>query len=246
MTQFVMGLLIVSTAYAQEGVKKEGDLTDPVEILKKADAATKQIKAVQYKASAKATGFLATNLQSVEGSVTLSGWSGNAPEKFRYEGKFQKPGSSDVEGVAAGSDGKAFYLVDAAKKMAYEDIDPAVVGPRGRVIRALTMAEFVHPEAFGDEIKAEKSELKGTTKVGDHDCYEIHVKYSGGAGEAVWFFSKKDFLPRRVDRLATNPAGEKGTRELIVTELTVNPKLSDDSFKLVLPEGYTKTDEFAP
>ena len=86
---------------------------------------------------------------------------------------------------------------------------------------------------------------KGITKIGDEECYEINVVYARSQGEATWFFSKKDFLPRRVDRVVTRQAGgEKATTQLIVTDLVVNPKFPDDPFKLVVPEGYAKTDKF--
>ena len=43
-------------------------------------------------------------------------------------------------------------------------------------------------------------ELKGSKKISGEDCYEIHVVYaSENAPEATWYFSKKDFLPRRVE-----------------------------------------------
>ena len=148
--------------------------------------------------------------------------------------------------ITVGSDGKTYFLIDAKAKKVYEDIDPAVVGTAGRSVGLLTMPEYVHPEPFSDEIKGAKQELKGSTKVGDEDCYEVHVTYTEGGQEATWFFSKKDFLPRRVDRFRQMPTGEKGSSQLIVTKLTVDPKLDKDPFKLIVPEGFTKIDDFAP
>jgi len=222
------------------------DLTDPVEILKKADAASKAVDFIQYTASVKGEGAAESRVGKVSGTVVLKGRTSGGAAQYRYEAKVERPGSSDVNDVTVGSDGKAYYLINSKEKKVYEDIDPAVVGTAGRGVRALTMAEYLHPEPFSDEIKGKKQELKGSAKVGDEDCYEIHVTYTEGGQEATWFFSKKDFLPRRVDRFIQSPTGEKGSTQLIVTKLTVDPKFDKDPFKLTVPEGFTKIDDFAP
>jgi len=246
-TPIVLSLsFFFSLAAAQEPGKKDVELTDGLEILKKADAAAKALKAVQYKASAKGLGADEARLAKVEGTVLMSGWSNSAPEKFRYAVKVQRSGSSEVAEYTAGSDGNMVYLVDPSKKIAYEDIDPAVMGSNARVIGSVAVRKLLNPDAFADEIKAEKVELKGITKVGDQECYEINVQYGKDGGEGVWFFSKNDFLPRRVDRIVPTRSGEKGGRQTILTDLVANPKLDNDAFKLKLPEGFTKTDDFAP
>lgn len=108
------------------------------------------------------------------------------------------------------------------------------------------MIEYCHTAPFNDEINAETVELKGMTKIGDENCYEIHIVYAQAAAEAVWFFSEKDFLPRRVDRVYTNGEGQKASMQLTLTDVVVDPKFKHDPFKVVVPEGFTKTDEFAP
>jgi outer membrane lipoprotein-sorting protein len=37
-----------------------------------------------------------------------------------------------------------------------------------------------------------------------------------------------------------------GGFSMVLSNLAVNPVLEKDPFQLVVPEGYTKTDEFAP
>jgi outer membrane lipoprotein-sorting protein len=58
--------------------------------------------------------------------------------------------------------------------------------------------------------------------------------------------AKKDFLPRRVERTFPTQGGEMGGRQTTLSDLVVNPALEKDAFKLKLPEGFTKTDDFAP
>lgn len=238
--------LVPLAAYSQDKGKPTGELTDPLEILKKVDAAAKAVKAVKYKATFKGTGNTASRAPEVEGTVTFVGWAGGRPEKYRIDAKVKRPGSSDVTELTVGGDGDEFYVIDHKNKKAYVDIDPAVIGTMGRPAFALLTTEYVHPTPFTDEINGDKQELKGSKKIGGEDCYEVHVIYAGGRGKAVWHFSKKDFLPRARLDLFTTPGGEKGGRQRILTDVVVDPKLDKDVFKFKLPEGYTKTDDFAP
>lgn len=254
----LFGCCLISVAAAQDaGAKKDKgakadkakstELTDPTEILKKADEACKAVKSVKYTASTKTTGADAARIPTVDGTVILSGMKNGRPEKWRYDLKAKQAGSEETTHIVAGSDGNEFYVIDADKKTAYVDIDPAVLGGAGRFVQGITMLEYVHDTPFTDEINGEKKELKGTTKVGDEDCYEIYVKYAGQGQEANWFFSKKDFLPRRADRkFSAQGGGEANVRQLTVTSLTVDPKFDKDPFKFELPEGYTKSENFAP
>ena len=109
----------------------------------------------------------------------------------------------------------------------------------------LLMAEYVVTRPFSDELRGEKQELVGTTKIGDEECYEVLVQYANKR-TARWFFSIQDLLPRRVDRFsALNGQPARGTR-LVVTSLKTNPKLRKKPFEFKLPPGFEQTDDFAP
>lgn len=245
----VAALSFAVGAVAQESANKDTQKKDPVEILKKADAATKAVQNVGYKATLSATGPAAARSPSGHGSVLLS-----QPEnpdgalgKYKIEARMQMPNSSEVREITIGGDGEDFFLIDSANKIAYQDMDPAVIGRAGQMALALVMREYSHPTPFSDEINADKAELEAITKIGDVDCYQIRVIYAGGRGEAVWYFSTKDFLPRRLDRIFKQPGNDEGSStQLVLTELTVDPKLAGDAFKLALPEGFTLSDDFAP
>ncbi len=231
---------------AQQRTSNTGDLTDPIEILKKVDAAAKAVKAVKYKATITGTGAAASRMPPVEGTVIMSGWANGAVKQFRCDAEVKRPGSSEVAEITAGSDGEDFYVVDHKAKKAYVDLDPEVIGTTGRPALLLRMLEFLHPTPFSDEINADKKELTGSKRIGGEDCYEVHVVYAAGRAEAIWHFSKRDFLPRARHDLYTTPAGEKGGQQRILTDLVVDPKFDKDAFKLTVPKGYTKTDDFAP
>jgi len=148
--------------------------------------------------------------------------------------------------VTGGGNGDMFFLIDHGAKKAYEDMDPGVMGTTGRSLQAAGMLEFVHNAPFDDELNAEGVELEGEETVAGEPCHKIHVKYAGGAGESIWFFSKNDYLPRRRVQIFNIPGQGEGTLEITITKLEVNIEPEDDLFSMKLPEGYEQIDDFAP
>ncbi len=245
-TFMLAGLAFTSTAVFSAD-KKPGELTDPMEILRKVDAAAKAVKTVKYDVTLDATGAMAARGGKGSASFIVSGYVDGAPEKFMADAKFTPSGSTDVLHVSGGSDADLYFVVDHRGKIAYEDIDPAVIGNAGRLFQQASMVEFVHSTPFSDELNGRSQKLIGSANIAGEDCYEIHVQYENTrAPEATWCFSKKDFLPRRRIDHRTLQNGDKGTMVKTITKLVVDPKITAETFKLKLPEGYKKTDEFAP
>jgi outer membrane lipoprotein-sorting protein len=252
---WTVGMIAGATALAQEtpppapaDPKPPADLTDAVEILKQADTATKKVNSVRYTASFKTTGFDGAPATSAEGTVILSGTNPmGRPQKFRIEVRYRSDGGEAGE-FTVGTDGDMFYLIDPKEKKVYADVDSAVLGTsRPRFSQGLIMLEYVHPSPFSDEINGKSRELKGTREVSGEPCYEIVVEYGANIPQrAVWCFSRKDLLPRRVERHVTPESGGEVTTVLAVSELSVDPQFLVDPFKLIVPEGFTKTDEPAP
>lgn len=245
--------LLLSLSFASVAVfaedPKPGELTDPLEILKKVDAAARAVSKIKYDSVVEIPTDFANRFgfQKIEAKYIISGAVNGQPEKYFADLKISLPGSGEVRSVTAGSDNDIFYIIDHKGKMAYEDIDPAVVGPTGRILQAAGMIEFIHPTPFSDEINGRSHELRGSESVGGEECYVVHVVYANeNSPQATWSFSKKDFLPRK--RIDAYRIGEGQTANQVktVTNLVVDPNISDDVFKLKLPEGYTKTDDFAP
>jgi outer membrane lipoprotein-sorting protein len=228
--------------------KKDGD-NKAIEILKKLDAAAKKVQGVKYKAKFQGLEDAASRMAAVEGTVIMIGESQGTslPKKYHFEGTIKAPNSSETKEFVTGSDGDNYFLIDHSTKTAYEDIDPMVVGRGGGTLsQALRMIEFVHPTPFSDEINGKKQEMKEDTKVEGVDCYQIHVSYAAdGNQEAIWYVNKETFLPHRVDRIQTQ-GGQKQITSLVLSDIEVDPKVDDDKFKLKLPEGYTKSDDYAP
>ena len=253
----MLGLCVAASAFAQdanESGKKQDKKPESVAkpddskvlaILKKVDAATKKVKTVSYNVTVKGTGTLEARTPKLTGKVILAGRAAEGLDKYFIEFKGETPNGSRVEGTM-GSDADEFFLLDPKTKTAHVDIDGSVLGAAGRWLRLLGMIEFVHPTPFSDEINGDRREMKGDKKIGGEECYVINVVYSGGQGEATWYFSKKDFLPRRVDRWQRGATTERAATVVILTELKADPKIDTSIFKAKIPDGWTKTDEPAP
>lgn len=222
-----------------------GQMTDPVEILKAADAAAKAVDTVRYRCHARLDGAARGSL-SAEGDVILSGGSEQGFKQFRMELGVKGPADSAVRQVTLGCDGENYWLLDAVEKKVHADVDPGVMGRSAQFVPHAGMLEFVHPTPFKDEINAKKSELLGVKKVGEVECYEVSVDYGQGDQKAVWCFSTKDLLPRAVKRTFPGQDGKLITNEITLEKLEVAPKLDDKTFAVPSPEGYEKTDQPAP
>jgi len=217
-----------------------------VEILTKADEITKKVNSVRYKGTAQARGVVAQGQPDAEFEARIVGLENTPDYKFRIEVKYKGDDSAEEKTFTVGSDGDTFFLVDPAEKKVYEDIDPAVIGLRGRQARGVVMREYNHPAPFSDEINGRVVEYMGTEKVADEQCHKIRIEYATAANQvATWYFSTKDYLPRRCDRDFTFPQGT-GSTQVILTMVEVDPKDDGNPFASKVPDGYTKTDDFAP
>lgn len=221
---------------------EDGGREAALEILKKVDSTIKAVSSVSYEAYSVPTGSATNFAQEAEGKAFLQGWAGGLPEMFYANVKTSRDG--DPVEVTGGGDGDSFYVIDHGTKKGYEDMDPGVLGTTGQALQSINMAEFVHDAPYDDELGAENIELLEEAEVNGEACHQIRVVYSGGQGESIWYFSKKDYLPRR--RLRKFNFNGEGTIDLVVSNITVNPEFDRSLFKMKLPEGYEAIDDFAP
>ncbi len=233
-------------AIAQDKAAASTKPTDPVEILKRADAAAKAVDSVRYVALHEDLRNVKDKFAAVQGTITLSGWAGRSPTRWLADVTVKYPEDGKVEELTAGRDVDKCFLIDKTAKKAYESTELDVAGSRRRWVELLIVNEYVHVSPLADEIDGEKIGFLGVTKVGDEECYVVHVKYKGTKQETRWFFSTKDLLARRVERYFTGTESGRGFRRLTMSSLEVNPKLPENTFKLVLPKGVTKVEGKAP
>lgn len=245
---FVVGWLsFASVASAQDAAKSSSAPLDPQGVMKKAQAAMNQVNTVEYRLVQRGIDDGPDTPPKIEGRVVLSGYLTSMwVDKFRLDAKIRRPGESEPARLVAGSDGDVIYLVDEKEKKVHADIDPAVLGSNTFTILETVISNFVNPDPFEYERKAEKIELKEPVNVGDEECHVLRFQLGGGNNEIVWFVSKRDWLPRRFDWKFQGPDGTTMGSSTVLTELRVNPKLDGNPYKFTVPEGFAKTSDFAP
>ena len=226
--------------------KKSDELTDPLEILRKVDAAAKAVHAVKYEAKLEPTESAAAQGGFLKATVIAIGYAHGEPEKYYVDVTYQAPSEETPRHITAGTDGEDYYLIDHQAKKAHVDIDPAVMGPHRLAIARAWMVEFLHDTPFSDEINGRSQELLPSEMIAGEDCYAVRVVYQAeGASVTTWYVSKKDFLPRARRDVWTREDGSTIGQLRTITKLEADPKIDEDTFKLKVPEGYTETDEFA-
>lgn len=217
-------------------------------ILEKSVKALKRTRLVSYDAEFKGTGWIRQYVPQITGKAIVGEQSKWEIDQFRAEVRIQKDGSTEVVEMTAGCDGDLFFLIDPQTKKVFEDMDSLVLGTAGRDIQRVVMRQFAAAEPLKDLDKAESIELAGSAYVGGEACHEIVIKMEQQPEQHI-FISKRDFLPRRALNIYPNrqdPEGEPGSTDLTITNLVVNPKISGSPFKLTVPDGYEKVDDFAP
>ena len=214
-----------------------------IRILREADAALRAVDSVHYRVTTTPIGRASSWIPRTEGEMVLDGWDGTMPERFWGRVTTHLPDADEPVELTAGGDGDSYYLLDHETKRAYFDIDPNVIGKARRALSTAQMLEFVHDSPLDADLRAEAVELVGEEQVAGTPCHRIRVVYGGGPGEATWFISKEDLLPRR--RVQVYGGGESGV-DITLTHVKVDPDTDPDRFELRLPEGYELIDDFAP
>lgn len=235
-------LLSISSASADDKPK----LPDATEILKRAESALKGAKVVRCRFTREGLHDDAEKTPKASGTVVMSGFSRNFVEKFRLEATLDKAGEAEKAKLTAGADGEVFYLFDYKDKKVYADMDPAVFGSQSEMLFAYVPQTFVNPEPFDYEKRAEKIEVRGIVSLNGEDCYDVRFAFGGGHFEAAYLFSIKDGLPKRFEWVWDGPTGGRQGHSLVISDLTLDAPASADAFKLTIPAGFTRTDEFAP
>lgn len=241
-------LVLAPCVLAQTSEKSGGKSEEAMAVVKKAAAGLTQVKTVRYKADYIGTKWIAKLVPKVTGVATIGSRSKYNVDPFFAEVTITRKGEDGTETSAqykAGSDGDAYFLIDDAAKTVYEDMDPLVLGSNSRDIRRVLVPEFADPKPF-DSVKDAKSvRLLEPASVDGVSCHVVSVE-SDLPPVVTYYFSDKDYLPRRIVRTYQNDDGEEATTELTLHDVTPNPSFVRSPFKPVVPAGFKKTDDFAP
>ncbi len=239
----VLGIGSTATLFAEE--------PDPIEILKKADAATRAVKACSYKAEFHAEGDFSSRVPRITGEFIcrdarpgffLKLMDKDEPGKPSFRAKVavsMKPyGSDKIRHLDVSIDHKTVTFIDEDDKYWMQQDLPAA-GPLLESAESLYMFEFLHPTPFSDEINAVKRKYEGEKEVEGVLCDVIYVKYNIHALEARWYFGREDSLPRRVERISRR-LGTKNIRILTISDLDLSPELTAGHFRPPCPDGFER------
>lgn len=112
-----------------------------------------------------------------------------------------------------------------------------------RDVWRLNMFELGLDEPFGEELKC-PSRYEGQERVEGILCDVVYLKYQIAGHYARWYIGPNG-LPRRVERYDNMfpdlPAKQRVVKILTITDVEVNPPLTDEDFLVPQPQGYTET-----
>ena len=255
MRSFVSIVLCVSAgciAWAQETAPSSAPTTaepksvaEARAIIEKAREALKQIKTIRYQMKFQAHGWMAKYAADTEGSVLLGELSELNIPRFRCEIRITPADSKSAIELQASSDGEIYYVIDPKTRIVHADIDEAVLGSQSQDVLRVPFREFVIKEPLANELRAKQIEWKGEVKVGDVACHQIEVTMTE-TRRSTWFIAKQDWLPRRLVRVVTDATLGEGYMEYELQNLQPETTFDPKQFKLTVPAGYRKTDDFAP
>ncbi len=234
-------LLIGAPVFAQD--------PKALEVLRRADAATKAVKACSYDAEFSSDGGTTLRVSNIRGTVKLR--DGRVGFIQRLAGKDAKRTPSiradltiqlhDEEGqkrLCIASDGRLVTFIDEKEKYYLTQALP-VGEPMLDAAKSLEMIEFLHPTPFSDELNGREQKHEGTKEIGGVECDVVYVRYQQEGIEARWYFGREDHLPRRVDRIFTM-RNFKGTRTLTLSNLDATPSMCESDFRPDCPPGFEK------
>jgi hypothetical protein len=259
-------IVVLASAVCASDEKSAGDAK---EVFSKSAKAIQDAKVISYTIKSQPEGWLEDFVPKSDGKIVLGKPAAHDVPRFTIEatlvkrkppeegaepaaeGKEQdkKPPVTETVSYKAGSDGNEYYLIDNKTKKAHHDMDPVVLGSDAQNITRLMLREFTEKEPYKAELAAEKATLEGTETLDGVECDKIVVEMpKGRPHKSIWHIARSDHLPRRVQRFyaGREPGQGESTTLTNLTDVKVDPKGAADPFKLVVPEGFTKTDEFAP
>ncbi len=224
------------------------DLKDPQEVLRRAADALSNTHTVSYSATFTGTNWVKELVPHVTGKVVIGPTAEYDVPRFFTEAQVTDSESETAAVYTAGCNGNEYFIVDPKTKMGYMDMDPAVMGSNARTVQRLVIDAFSSTEPLKTTRAAATTTLKDETTIDGVACYVVQADTSRREKAMVWAIAKSDFLPRRLTRIyaGRNEGEPDGTTEITLTTVVANPKLKKDQFEMVLPEGFKKSDDFAP
>lgn len=174
---------------------------DPLEILRRADAAIRNLSKVEYLAESQATGQASVFFVNMTGTVRISrGEKGSNPQ-YRIERNDPHRRQLII------CDGKELMAVDAPTQ--HVALVPASEAPRSDTVSMLYLPEFGLAEPFRDELSKPDAQYLRREAVDGVECHVVQCRYDA-TSTAIWYFGVSDGLPRTVARIFRSDSGPSG------------------------------------
>jgi len=227
------------TAAALLAAPGAGEAVDPQAVLNDAISALKALRTVRYEATGRVEGVLAAQMSNISGTVTMVAVPGADFPKVRIDAQVTRPKETTSQRVELASDGKTIMLVDHGQRT-YAKLDlPAGQSLLSHVI-GLFVSDFTSRAPLEREARATTLRYVGRERAGKDECDVIHALFPTENVESRWWFSRKDHLPRRIQRVINSPLGPT-TLTISITSLDTVPTFREEDFRLEKPDGFTET-----
>jgi thiol-disulfide isomerase/thioredoxin len=256
----LLALLVSTTSFCwsplasaqQAGPGVGAGTEDPKSILREADQAIRKVQSLSYEASYQGSGSFSTHSPISSGRVRVSRLEATNPLKAKLsaQGDFLPTGSADAQPFQVAFDGVTMKKVRPREKaVIYKTLagnDPAerrlgvVTGFFGWGAYSLLMLEYILDEPFKRQLSAPVVEYEGRTAVNGVLCHVVYLEYPDAkrTTRERWFFGVNDYLPRKLEQMATDDLGRYGANVLTLSNLKVNPLLGNGAFQIEAPKGY--------
>jgi thiol-disulfide isomerase/thioredoxin len=229
---------------------------DPKKVLQSADDAVRAVRSVSYDAVYEGMGASTTRSPISTGRVRISRLPADDPliAKMAIEGQFIAAGTDQPQTFHAAFDGHTIRRLRSQDSTLVEKPidDPkerslgTVTGFMGAGPYYLLMFEYAggagQDRAFASKAGSPVVEYEGRTSVNGILCHVVYLEYPVGSDRRLlrerWFIGIKDRLARRVERVSIDDKGRYGAYVLTLSNVRVNPQLSELAFNIKLPSGY--------
>lgn len=229
----------------------KGDNPDAKEIIKAADAAMREARALTLTAARESAGALATRSPRVEATVRIQRIEGEDDIGWKFAIKGERFSPSDRVGtpVAAAYDGELLRVLVPDRKELLES--PAagageILGEGGAwVIKWLLRWDLLFTQSMVEDAAIDLEPVyDGRAMVHGVECHVIRVSLVNVEEleefVAWWFIGVDDHLPRRFDSLIYGDSDvSDGIETVQFRDLKVGEDLAGEVFALAQPEGYT-------
>jgi len=216
-----------------------GEVFDPRAVLNDAISALKALRAVRYEATGSVEGVLAAQLPNISGRVTIVAASGTDFPKLRIDAQVTRSKETTSQRMELASDGKTVVLVDHGQRT-YTQLDL----PTGQALLSnfigVFVSDFASRAPLEREARASSLRYLGREWAGKDECDVLHAVFPTENVESRWWFSRKDHLPRRIQRIINSPLGPT-TLTISIAMLDTAPTVREEDFRLDKPDGFTET-----